>query len=60
VTDEQRIDAFFERLMADPNFIQFAVLLGPHRVLLGASTLVEFIETLIAHWQATATPEKVT
>jgi tripartite-type tricarboxylate transporter receptor subunit TctC len=59
VTDEQRIDAFFERLMNDPNFIQFAVLLGPHRVMLGPAVLVEFIESFIAHWQATAPTEKV-
>jgi tripartite-type tricarboxylate transporter receptor subunit TctC len=59
VTDEQRLDAFFARLMEDPNFIQFAVLLGPHRVLLGPAALTEFIEALIAHWQATA-PSEVT
>jgi len=58
MSDEQRVDALFARLMADPNFQTFAVLLGPYRAMMGASTTVELIEEFIEHWRAVS-PEEI-
>jgi polyphosphate kinase len=61
MTDKERVDAFIERLSADPDLVAIAVVLGPYRVMMGdASAIVAVIESVIAHWQATAPVELTT
>ena len=58
MNDEERLDAFLERLKADPDLVAFAVVIGPYRAMMrDASAVVQVIEGVIAHWNATSPQE---
>ena len=58
MSDEQRLDAFLERLRGDPDLMAFSIVIGPYRAMMrDPATVVAVIEAVIAHWNATATQE---
>jgi hypothetical protein len=55
VTPSERLDAFFERLKADPALMPIMVVLGPYRAMASDPTsLVQTLDALAAHWAASA------
>ena len=54
MTPSERVDAFFERLHADPDLSTLAVMLGPYRAMTNAPSLIALFDALSVHWAATA------
>jgi len=53
VSDDEKIDYFFDRLKADPELAALAIVLGPYRAMThDPASLVATLNSLAAHWAA--------
>ena len=61
MTDNERIDAFFARLQADPNVSALALMLAPYRAMTrDPASLVAVLDALAAHWAAVSPAQEPT
>jgi hypothetical protein len=57
MSDDERIDAFFARLKADPNLAALAVIIAPYRAMSrDPAALVAVLDAVAEHWTASASP----